>query len=130
MSYLFGIFRNYELKKSGQPNKYGIEQAPCESRLRFIEIAVDFIIFALIIIHMIKMPKDHLYTVPLLTYWILVDMIIMFLTLPYVYVSQLIMLSGEVTKNIFTVYQVQRRKLRERRSNAKQETEEWKIYFD
>ena len=67
---------------------------------------------------------------PFLTYWILVDMIIMFLTLPYVYMSQLIMISGEVTKNIFTLYQVQRRKLRGRRSNAKQETEEWKVYFE
>mmetsp|Transcript_39558 Transcript_39558/g.60445 ORF Transcript_39558/g.60445 Transcript_39558/m.60445 type:complete len:423 (-) Transcript_39558:1026-2294(-) len=130
MSYLFGIFRNYELKKVGQPNKYGIDSAPIESKLRFIEVAIDFLIFALIILHMVSMTSDQMHDVPLLSYWILVDMIIMFLTLPYVYISQLIMLSGEVTKNIFTLYQVQRRKLRERRSQVKQDTEEWKLYFE
>ena len=52
MSYSFGMYRDYELKHKGTPNKYGITTAPCESKLRYIEILVDFVIFVIVFIHM------------------------------------------------------------------------------
>jgi hypothetical protein len=45
----------------------------------------------------------------------MIDMIIMLTTLPYTYLSKFMMINGEITKNIFTLYQVQKRKLKERR---------------
>lgn len=49
---------------------------------------------------------DVLYDLPLLNYWILFDTVIMFLTLPYVTLAKYLILNGEITKNIFTLYQV------------------------
>ena len=56
---------------------------------------------------------------PFTNFWILIDCIIMFLTLPYTYMSKLMMITGEVTKNIFTLFQVQKMKLLKRREAIK-----------
>ena len=104
MSYTFGIYRDYELKHKGTPNKYGITTAPCESRLRYIEIFVDFVIFVIVFIHKFGLTEESFNDMPFLNYWILIDCIIMFLTLPYTYMSKLMMITGEVTKNIFTLF--------------------------
>lgn len=45
-----------------------------------------------------------MHNLPLLNYWLIIDMFIMFLTLPYSYISKYMMLNGEITKNIFTLY--------------------------
>lgn len=58
---------------------------------------------------------DMLHDLPLLNYWILFDTVIMFLTLPYMALAKILMLKGEITKNIFTLYQVQKKKLKDRR---------------
>lgn len=60
---------------------------------------------------------------PLLNYWILFDTVIMFLTLPYVALAKILILNGEITKNIFTLYQVQKKKLKERRKKLSNEKE-------
>ena len=121
VSYLFGIFRDFEIKKNGKPNKYGIESAPIEFRLRVIEVIADLIIFIFILNHFTSLNQEQFNDLPLLNYWMLVDMIIMFLTLPYTYMSRLMMITGEIIKNIFTLYQVQKKKLRLRREKLKQD---------
>lgn len=50
-SYLFGIFRNIDIKKNGKPNKYGIDSAPNELRLKILELFADLFIFILILNH-------------------------------------------------------------------------------
>ena len=119
LSYLFGIFRDYEIKRHGKPNKYGIESAPIEFRLRCLEVIGDLIIFIFILNHFTSLNEQQFNNLPLLNYWMLVDMIIMFLTLPYTYMSRLMMITGEIIKNIFTLYQVQKKKLRLRREKLK-----------
>ena len=52
---------------------------------------------------------------PFLNFWVMIDMIIMVITLPYTYMSKFMMINGEITKNIFTLYQVQKKKLKARR---------------
>tara|TARA_B110000285_G_C15009761_1_gene555790 strand:+ start:731 stop:1069 length:339 start_codon:yes stop_codon:yes gene_type:complete len=103
-SYLFGIWRDYEIKKKGKPNKYGIESAPIEFRMRIIEVLADLVIFIFILNHFTALDRVQFNDLPLLNYWMLVDMIIMFLTLPYTYMSRLMMITGEIIKNIFTLY--------------------------
>lgn len=49
---------------------------------------------------------EIMHDLPLLNYWILFDTVIMFFTLPYVALAKLLILKGEITKNIFTLYQV------------------------
>jgi hypothetical protein len=53
-SYMFGIFREYDLKHNGQKNKHGIESAPRESFLRWLEIVVDIGISIWILVAMLK----------------------------------------------------------------------------
>jgi hypothetical protein len=52
MSYIFGHYRAYELKHRGKPNQYGLESAPRESILRWVEIIVDLLIFGISIYHL------------------------------------------------------------------------------
>lgn len=84
MSYIFGIIRTSELTHGGTPNKYGIESAPIESKLRWVEVIVDMTIFGVTLYHLATLTKAQLHDQPFINYWIIVDMTIMFLTLPYV----------------------------------------------
>lgn len=104
LSYLCDIFRSWEQEKYGKPNKYGIVSAKWEFRLKIFQLAIDLVIFVLILVHYSRMEAIHFHDLPLLNYWITVDMIIMFMTLPYTYVSRLMMITGEIIKNMFTLY--------------------------
>ena len=57
-SYLFGIYRDYEIKKKGKPNKYGIESAPIEFKMRIIEVLADLVIFIFILNHFTALDSD------------------------------------------------------------------------
>lgn len=104
MSYSFGMFRDYELKNKGKPNKYGVETAPCESILRMVEIFVDFTIFGCVIFYVLTLTPSQRHNLPFCIYWLLVDMVIMFFTLPYTKLAQYIQINGEITKNVYTLY--------------------------
>lgn len=127
VAYMFNIYRNWELKRHGTPNTLGIETAPCESRLKMFEIIADFVIIVVVLIHFLKAGKDAFNDNPLNNFWILTDLVIMFISLPYTYMVQLIMVYGEINKNIFTLFQVQKRLLRERRNRLTNFTKaQWK----
>jgi len=93
----------------------GINAAPCESKLKIFEVIVDLIIVCLMLIHYIIAGKKAFNDAPLQNYWILCDLIILILSLPYTLFCQIIMVKGEVTKNMYTLYQIQKRKLEQRR---------------
>tara|TARA_B110000285_G_scaffold149011_1_gene166330 strand:- start:1029 stop:2306 length:1278 start_codon:yes stop_codon:yes gene_type:complete len=130
VSYLFSLYRSWELKTKGVTNSYGIETAPCESYMRYFEIFVDFIIFGAVIFYASQLSVDEFNEQPFLTYWISFDIIIMFFTLPYTKLCQIIMLNDEVTKNIFTIYQVQRKQLITRREKNPNNTDRKKFFED
>jgi len=115
MAYCFDIYRKYELKHHGKANRFGIEQAPIETCLRITEFVIDLIIFIMVIIHFNSMTKEQFLDLPFLNFWILVDLIIMAFAQPYTYMSQLMMITGEIINNVYTLFQVQKVKLIERR---------------
>jgi mannosyltransferase OCH1-like enzyme len=92
-------------------------------------VILDIAIFAYILIHLIGLDAAARNANPLIYYWVTIDIFIMLLTLPYQMLSKLFMRSGEITKNIFTLYQVQKRKLKERRSHFQKQDEGWKKFF-
>jgi hypothetical protein len=53
-SYLFGIFREYDLRHNGEKNKHGIESAPRETKLRYLEIIVDLALSIWIMVEMLS----------------------------------------------------------------------------
>jgi hypothetical protein len=118
LSYLFGMFRDYDIKHNGKKDRHGIESAQREGILRILEVIIDIGIAAWIMISMISQDSATFNSLPFLNFWIMCDMIIMVITLPYTYVSKFMMISGEITKNIFTLYQVQKRKLKERKEKV------------
>lgn len=104
-SYISAFFKTWELATYGVPNEKGIEVAKIGSILYWVEIIVDVLVIILIIIHFANLDgSDMLHDLPLLNYWILFDTVIMFLTLPYMALAKVLMLKGEITKNIFTLY--------------------------
>lgn len=107
MSYSSGIFKAWELKTKGEINEDGTEYAYWGSRLYWIEILVDILIIILVVIHFVQMinaDKEYIHDLPLMNYWIIFDTVIMFLTLPYMAVAKKLIVTGEITKNIFTLY--------------------------
>lgn len=58
------------------------------------------------LVHFKDMTSEEFHDLPLLNYWIVVDLILMFFTLPYTYLSQMFMVTGEIIKNVYTLYQV------------------------
>jgi len=129
-SYFFGIFRNREIDQHGKPNSYGIEYAPKEFCLRVFEIILDLAIFVWITLYLVGISQELMHNIPLIHYWVIIDMVIMFFTLPYSYFSKLMMRTGEITKNIFTLYQVQKRKLKGRRETFEKQDQNWKSFFE
>lgn len=130
MAYSFGLFRDYELKNKGSANKHGVESAPIESILRWVEILVDFTIFGGVIFYVLTLTTLQRHNLPFCIYWLLVDMVIMFFTLPYTKLAQYIQINGEITKNIYTLYQIQKTKLKERRDNVEASDKiAWKKFF-
>lgn len=106
MAYFFSLYRDYELELKGElsPKYKGIKSAPCEFRLRILEIVVDFCIIVVIMLNFITIGKTQFNDVPLLNYFILIDIVIMLLSLPYSFIVQVVMVNGEITKNIFTLF--------------------------
>lgn len=131
VSYMFGIFREHDLQKNGKKNpKNGIEFAQRESYLRGFEIIFDLGIFIWATIYIIGLTNEEFNSLPFLNFWIMIDMIIMMFTLPYTVLSKYMMQSGEITKNIFTLYQVQKKKLKRRREHAEKAQDNWKSWFE
>lgn len=87
ISNLFGIFRDREIAAKGKPNKRGIKTAPCESRMRIFEILMDSLIFIFGVLHILSLSKKQINNLPLYNFAIIIDVIIMMFTLPYVYFS-------------------------------------------
>lgn len=86
-SYLFGLYREYDIKHNGQKNKHGIESAKVETRLRYLEIVVDIALSIWILVAMLNQSREEFNSLPFLNFWIMIDMVIMLITLPYTYMS-------------------------------------------
>lgn len=105
IAYMFGIYREHEIEKVGfiDPQS-GIKSAPCETKLRYVEISMDFVIFVIFLVHFFKIGNEAFNDCPLNHFWILTDIIIMMVSLPYAYMVQIILVTSEVTKNVFTLF--------------------------
>ena len=127
MSYFIDIFRHYEIKKHGEQDERGVQKANIESKLNCLQILIRVVLAVWGVIHMTTITEEEFYAKPFLHYWIYIDIIIMMFMIPYMNLCHRIMIKGEIMKNIFTLYQVQRAKLRQRRECGDYEC--WKSFF-
>ena len=77
MAYCFDMYRKHELKRHGRYNRFGVEYAPIESCLKFIELIVDITLATLIIIHFNTVSQKEFLDLPFLHFWIMVDVLTM-----------------------------------------------------
>ena len=88
-SYISTYYRKYEIQQRGEPDVNGILCARNESYLRTLEIFVDCLIFGYIIKFFMDIGFAERHNQPFYFYWIIIDCLIMFCSLPYNYFSQL-----------------------------------------
>ena len=99
-------FRKWEIQRYGVMDINGIYRAPKEYILQTVEIFIDCMIFGFSINHIID-NKEFLHDEPYINYWIITDCILMFITLAYTYVGTKWLIFSEIKKNIFTLFFVQ-----------------------
>jgi len=93
-------------------------------------VLIDFTIFGTVIYYVLTLTQEQRHNIPFCIYWLIVDMVIMFCTLPYVKLAMYIQILGESTKNIYTLFQIQKTKLKERRDNVDfSDKIAWKRFF-
>lgn len=86
-AYISGIFRTWEIKKYGKVDLNGIFRARRESFLSTVEIFLDCLIFGFSINHMVSLTPEEFNLHPYTHIWIILDCLLMFLTLAYVYLT-------------------------------------------
>ena len=79
-SYLAGIYRKYDIGKNGMIDINGVLRAQNESLLANLEIFFDCILFGYTIKLMYDQDIDDFHYNAYQTYWLIIDMIIMFCT--------------------------------------------------
>ena len=110
-SYAVTVFREYDIRKNGKIDINGVLRAPRESLLANFEIFFDCILFGYTIKLMYDQDMDDFHYNAYQTYWIIIDMIIMFCTQPYIVMCQKFQVNGEITKNLYSLYFVQQKKM-------------------
>lgn len=105
-AYISMYFRKWEIQRYGVMDINGIYRAPKEYILQTVEIFIDCMIFGFSINHIID-NKEFLHDEPYINYWIITDCILMFITLAYTYVGTKWLIFSEIKKNIFTLFFVQ-----------------------
>ena len=117
-SYACHMFRLHEIQKNGYPDVNGILRAPIESILSTVETFFDCLLFGYTLKHLID-TRDYIHDYPFITYWLVVDMIIMFFSLGYNYMTQRMQLDGEIAKNLITLYSCQLEYFHEQKEKEK-----------
>jgi hypothetical protein len=107
ISYIFDIFRAYEIKKIGRPDINGVIRAPIEMTLQITEIFINCILFGFTIKNLVSVSNEELHHEAYYTYWIVIDSILVFTTQPYKYMGAMLRVRGDIIKNIYTLHFVQ-----------------------
>ena len=98
----------YEIKREGQLDVYGVKRARKEQLLKNFQIFFDCILFGFTMDFLLTGGLQAFQDNPYANFWIMFDSFVTISILGYVYVSQLMMIKGEVTKNLYTLSYLQR----------------------
>jgi hypothetical protein len=82
----------------------GIYRAKTETFLGNVEVFIDCIIMGYTLNHLMAAENEHLMERPYTVFWIIIDCTLMFLTLGYVYLSQIMKVKVEIQKNIYSLF--------------------------
>jgi hypothetical protein len=95
--------RNYDISNRGKPDERGVYRTRLETRLQIIEVFFDSILFGYTINEVSSRGSDKFHEHAIANYWILIDMIIMFLNQLFSYLSQVLAIKQEIEVNMNTL---------------------------
>ena len=108
MSYLFAIYRKFELKNRGKPDMNGVVRTSRESLLSTLEVLLASILFGYCINYFVHLESAADYHNDCyLNYWISIDMFLTVLLPAYVYAVKYFNLKSDLIQNIHTLVFVQ-----------------------
>lgn len=97
------IFRVQDIRKNGKPDVYGVPRAKRESMLKTVETFYDCLLLGYTLKHLVS-SSQTIHDVPFFTYWISMDIIIVFFGLGYNYLTKILQVSSEIERNLNTLY--------------------------
>jgi hypothetical protein len=109
MTYIFFYVKENDLFKRGEIDSSGVKSTPLCKTLDGISFFLEFIFSLMVILHLCQLG-DLLHSLPVVNYYLIVDMIVTILLVPYCYVARLRHVSVSLMKNIFTLHAVQKTK--------------------
>ena len=98
------FFRKYDIQNNAKVDINGLKRAPRESFLSMIQVFFNCILFGYVAKLMSDQNADDFHHQAYVTYWIMIDIIIMFFTNPYIVLCQKFQVDSEITKNIYTLF--------------------------
>jgi len=107
LSFAASVFRDWEIKTNGRPDVNGVMRGPIETMFMNFEQFVDCILFGYIIKHYIELVESGLNNnESFYIFWIICDCMIMFFTLPYNYLTNFLIKTDKVIKNIYSMFYI------------------------
>jgi len=106
-SYICAFYRSYDIDKNGQIDINGVKRATTELFIGNIQFFIACIIIGFSINHFMQdepYSSFHKHEYVLQNYWIIIDMVILFLAQSYISISLYMKVSGEVVKNLYSLY--------------------------
>lgn len=91
----------------GQPNAYGVYTSEREQMISNFETFVIMMVLGYTLKHLKDQPSDQFVDEGVCTYFIIFDMIVTFLYKPFIYLGLVVKLDGEITMNLYTLFQIQ-----------------------
>ena len=101
--YFSQLYRVREIAKRGKLDFNGIRRAKNESMLKTMQIIYDCIVLGYALNYWLTGGRTKFQTVPYANFWIMFDLLVMIALLAYTYMSQFMMITGEVTKNLYSL---------------------------
>jgi hypothetical protein len=106
ITYCLHYFRQKEVEMRGVLDVNGVMHAPIESALKSIEVFFDCILCGYVVHYMSSMESEKLHAQAFYSYWILIDVVIIFFAHFFNYICQIRVIKQDLVKNLFTLYYV------------------------
>ena len=118
-SYLSATFRKWEIEKHGQVDLNGVMRAKKESFIRTIEIFTGCLISGFTLNYSLLVASDEINQNPLIHIWLIVDCVLMLCLFLYVYLTHKMIVSSELTKNMYSLHFCQMKQIQETKKVVK-----------
>lgn len=106
-SYLLNLYKRREIRLNGEPDLYGVYASKRETLASNMETFIMCIIIGFTLKHLNDLDQKVFYSEGVRTYFLIFDSVVTFFYKPYVYFGLVFKMSGETTKNLYTLYFIQ-----------------------